>query len=139
MRGCHKWHTRYSEQSKSQKTMKNNNNTNQEEIQRCISFLMSLGYRVSPPHGVIEDTMESVVQDWLAYKRERHQTYKPRGLASFRKRLDELSGGNVSKARAIVEQSMANNYAGIFPLKDIRNGESTTIRLASKAATILSD
>lgn len=83
--------------------------------------------------------MESVVQDWLAYKKERHQTYKPRGLASFRKRLDELSGGNVNMARAIVEQSMANNYAGVFPLKEERNGKGHGNILAAKAAVILSE
>lgn len=119
-------------------TMMTNNKPTQEEVQQCISFLISLGYRVISP-DVVEDEMELVVQDWLAYKRERHQTYKPRGLASFRKRLEELSGGNANKARAIIEQSMANNYAGIFTLKEEKNGTTTGIRLAAKAATILSE
>lgn len=64
-----------------------------------------------------EEAMEKVVQTWLDYKRERRQTYKPRGLAIFRRRLYEMSKGDAETARQIVEQSMMNNYAGIFPLK----------------------
>lgn len=55
--------------------------------------------------------------DWLAYKSERGQTYRQRGFESFYARLMELSGGNADTARGIIEQSKANNWAGIFPLK----------------------
>lgn len=58
-----------------------------------------------------------IVEDWLDYKKERRETYKPRGFDAFYKRLVKLSGGNASKAKEIVEQSKANNYAGIFPIK----------------------
>jgi len=117
--------------------MKNNKSTQEKEVQECISFLVSLGYTVTPPKTV-SSQMEEVIQDWLSYKRERHQTYKPRGLASFIRRLNELSGGDAQKARAVIEQSMANNYSGIFELKEDRNG-TTRNRLAAKAATILSE
>ena len=59
-----------------------------------------------------------VVKDWLEYKKERGEAYKPRGFVSFYNKLLELSGGDSVKAKKIVEESMANNYAGIFPLKE---------------------
>ena len=60
----------------------------------------------------------NVVKDWLEYKKERGEAYKPSGFASFYKKLLELSGGDPVKAQKIVEESKANNYAGIFPLKE---------------------
>lgn len=59
-----------------------------------------------------------IVADWLAYKRERDETYKgKKGLTAFYNRLQNLSGGDPDTARRIVDNSMANNYAGIFPEK----------------------
>ena len=57
---------------------------------------------------------------WLVYKKERGQTYKPTGLKAFITRLGNLSGGNGEVALKIVEQSMANNYSGVFPLNSNR-------------------
>lgn len=55
---------------------------------------------------------------WLAYKKEKHQTYKPRGLAALKKKLLQLSNGNPEYAKVIVEYSMGNNYAGLFAPKN---------------------
>ena len=59
-----------------------------------------------------------IVQDWFAYKKEKKQTYKERGAKMFYTQLINLSESNVEIARLIIEQSMANNWAGIFPLKN---------------------
>ncbi len=59
-----------------------------------------------------------VVTDWLEYKKERGESYKPKGFSSFYKKLIELSGGSSDKAQKIVEQSKSNNYAGIFQLRE---------------------
>lgn len=64
-------------------------------------------------------TNEAIAR-WLAYKKERGQTYKPTGLKAFITRLGNLSGGNGEVALKIVEQSMANNYSGVFPLNNNR-------------------
>lgn len=64
--------------------------------------------------------MNEAITRWLAYKKERGQTYKPTGLKSFITRLGNLSGGNGEVALKIVEQSMANNYSGVFPLNSNR-------------------
>ena len=84
-------------------------------------------------------TMESVITKWLEYKKEKRQTYKPRGLASFKKRLNELSEGDPIIADAIVEQSMANNYAGVFPLKNNNNANGRQSDIIGKVADILAD
>ena len=64
--------------------------------------------------------MNEAITRWLAYKKERGQTYKPTGLKAFITRLGNLSGGNGEVALKIVEKSMANNYSGIFPLNNNR-------------------
>ena len=64
-----------------------------------------------------------VVQDWFAYKRERKESYKSeRSRKAFITSLTSLSGGDVETARKIIHQSMANNWAGIFELKNKING-----------------
>ncbi len=66
-----------------------------------------------------------VVFDWLEYKKERRETYKSdRSVKSFITKLRNLSGDDPAVAREIVEQSFANNYAGVFGLKkQITNGK----------------
>lgn len=84
-------------------------------------------------------TMESVIAKWLEYKKEKRQTYKPKGLESFKKRLMTFSGGDPIIADAIVEQSMANNYAGVFPLKNNNNANGRQSDIIGKVADILAD
>ena len=55
---------------------------------------------------------------WLAYKKEKRQAYKPRGLAALKKKLLQLSNGNPEYAKVIVEYSMGNNYTGLFAPKN---------------------
>ena len=82
------------------------------------------------------------VQGWLfahpEYKKEKRQSYKPRGLASFKKKIMEMSGGDPVVADAIVEQSMANNYQGIFPLK-YKTTYARQSDIIGKVADILAD
>lgn len=71
--------------------------------------------------SIVTPEMREAVETWLAYKREKKQTYKPSGFSTFYKRLCKLSNNNPQVAMAIVEESMSNNYAGIFPLKNGNN------------------
>lgn len=60
-----------------------------------------------------------VLQNWLTYKRQRRETYKTQqSLEALYKKLHTLSDGNVEIAKMIVEQSQANNWAGLFELKE---------------------
>lgn len=74
----------------------------------------------------VEPSFQPIVADWLSYKSERGQTYQQKGVAAFYEKLQELSGGSPDMAHRIVRQSMANNWAGIFALKNMNHERSTT-------------
>ena len=71
--------------------------------------------------SIVAPNMFEPVETWLAYKKEKAQSYKPTGFKTFYKKLCELSNNNPQIAMAIIEQSMQNNYAGIFPLRNNNN------------------
>lgn len=59
-----------------------------------------------------------VLQMWLDYKKQRKETYKTESSVKIcLKHLQELAGGNIETGRKIVEQAMANNWAGLYALK----------------------
>lgn len=56
-----------------------------------------------------------ILEKWLAYKRQRGESYKPIGLKGCYKKMVELSNGDPEFAdKYMVEFSIANNYAGLF-------------------------
>lgn len=56
---------------------------------------------------------------WFDYKIARRETYKnDDSIQMFKKKLHKMSNDNIIFAKEIVEQSMANNWAGIFELKN---------------------
>jgi hypothetical protein len=56
--------------------------------------------------------------DWIEYKKARKESYKnEKSIKAFYKKLLRLSENDPKKAILIIEDSMANNYAGLFPLK----------------------
>ena len=62
---------------------------------------------------------EPIVDSWVSYKKSNGQSYKTKKtLDVFVKRLIELSNGDYGTAEAIVNQSIGNNWAGIFELKN---------------------
>lgn len=61
---------------------------------------------------------DKVVLDWFEYKKERRESYKSeKSKTAFINKLKKLSGNNAETARLIVDESIANNWAGIFELK----------------------
>lgn len=77
---------------------------------------------------------------WLAYKKEKRQTYKPRGLEALKKKLLQLSNGNPEYAKLIVEYSMGNNYTGLFaPKNNSANSYEQQQRTFNKISSILAD
>lgn len=85
---------------------------------------------LNPPRGYesfdfsyMDGSFVSVVFDWLEYKKERKEkNYTPRGLKMFYHKLENLSNGDAAVAKQITEQSYANNWAGIFQIRDYTNG-----------------
>jgi hypothetical protein len=56
---------------------------------------------------------------WLEYKRTRKESYRSEvGAKKCLTLLRNLSGGNAEVAQQIIDQSMANNWAGLFALKE---------------------
>ena len=63
----------------------------------------------------------STFTEWLEYKSERKEKYKTESsLKACYNRLLKLSGDNPQIAAEIVQQSIANNYAGLFEYKEMR-------------------
>ena len=92
----------------------NNNIDNNKEKEKKSSLDMS----------IVAPNMLEPVETWLAYKKEKCQSYKPTGFKTFYKKLCELSGNNPQVAMAIIEQSMSSNYDGIFPLRNNNNNNN---------------
>ena len=83
--------------------------------------------RARPPidTSFIDAPFRGVMDRWLEYKRARGQTYKSEAsIKTCYKKLLEMSGDDPVKAEAIVENSIANNYAGLFPLKNTYPNET---------------
>jgi len=66
----------------------------------------------------VEDDWYAPFSEWLAYKRERKNTYTKRGVAAAYTRLKNLSENNPVVGMEIVQQSIANNYQGLFKVKE---------------------
>lgn len=91
----------------------NNNKTNKDKKEIKEKSDVDLSF--------VSDDFLPIVQDWLAYKKEKKQTYKQRGAKMFYSQLVNLSNNDSEVARLIIEQSMANNWAGIFALRNNHN------------------
>lgn len=92
----------------------NNNNNNKEKEDTIISSKKKHSLDLS----IVAPEMHEAVDVWLAYKKEKGQTYKPTGFKTFYNNLIKLCDNNPILAMRIVEKSMQNNYAGIFALRD---------------------
>lgn len=73
--------------------------------------------------SAIESPWREIMRIWLEYKKARKEGYSSEmGAKACLTKLRNLSGNNPDTAQAIVEQSMANNWAGLFPLSGGGNG-----------------
>jgi hypothetical protein len=64
---------------------------------------------------------------WIQYRREKKvSAYKPIGEQAALKSIAEMSGGNIDNAIKIIDKSIANNWQGLFPLKNQFNGKQDT-------------
>ena len=110
----------------------------------CMGAAFSLGNDLSAfdeegQHEEIYPCKEALDM-WIAYKKEKRQTYKPRGLEALKKKLLQLSNGNPEYAKVIVEYSMGNNYTGLFaPKNNSINSYEQQQRTFNKISSILDD
>lgn len=69
-------------------------------------------------YSFIDETWLPLVMKWLSYKKARKETYVQIGLQAFYTKLRHLSNDDLKTAEAIIDQSMANSWKGIFELRD---------------------
>ena len=68
---------------------------------------------------IVQDDWRTLMNEWVQYHLEIKKPYKSqRGIMACYSHLVRLSGGNIETAYLIVEQSEANNYQGLFQLKE---------------------
>lgn len=66
--------------------------------------------------------LSKLMQKWVDYKKSIKNSYKSQSsLDIVAKKLNELSGGDIQKAEAIIEQSIANQWQGLFELRQTLN------------------
>ena len=67
--------------------------------------------------AALESPWQELMRIWFEYKKSRKEAYGTvMGAKSCLTKLRNLAGNNPQTAQAIIEQSMANNWAGLFPL-----------------------
>lgn len=72
----------------------------------------------------IENRYAEIVNLWIDYKKGKRQSYKTKeSTVQMIKHLVEMSDNNFDDAKKIIEISIANNWAGLFPLKKKQNGK----------------
>lgn len=72
----------------------------------------------------LSDISKQAVNDWLAYKKERREPYKPAGFKALLTKMEKLEKTiGPSGVKESIEASMANGYKGIFPAKT-KTGDS---------------
>lgn len=74
----------------------------------------------NPPKKTIEDIVSTcrldfqpILKNWMGYKSEKNQRYKPIGLKNLVKKFNAFTG-TYSELESLVESSMINNYSGII-------------------------
>jgi len=88
-------------------------NNNKEEINKEEKKKFSFDF------SNFDENFIAHVNSWLEYKKERKEPYKSqKGLNAFYNKLIDYSKNDPDTAKKIIEQSMANNWAGIFELKE---------------------
>ena len=85
----------------------------QEELKNNNPPLSPLGEMVDET-GYTK-TLKDKLHDWLRYKSEKKQSYKPTGFKTLLKKIDDVvkSAGEQAVINAI-DASMSNNYQGLF-------------------------
>ena len=85
------------------------------------------------------DSFREIWQIWCKFRTTElgKRRYKQIGEQAALKKLSEMSGGDESTARQIIEQSISNSWQGLFPLKNQNNGkQSDSIDFAGLAERI---
>ena len=100
---------------------KNNTSNNNTSINNITPYIPLKSKNENLEEIIPEDDKAYLpaMNTWLEYKKEIKKTYKSQSsVLMCLKRLKQLSKDNPDTAMKIVEQSIANNWVGLFGLKD---------------------
>ena len=102
-------------------SIKKQQSTIQSTIQSTSESNDSINKQLTKDNNL--NPFDLVVQDWFEYKKERKESYKTeKSKAAFITKLKRFSNTDPDIARQIVDNSMANNWAGIYELTNKKNG-----------------
>lgn len=100
------------------------NKDKKEYIEKIISLFPSFsGFDLD---FITEDLADAFTL-WLEYKKDRRESYKSdKSLKACYNKLVKLSKGDPMIASQIIDEAIANNWAGFFELKKNRNEHETS-------------
>jgi len=76
-------------------------------------------------YSFVPDEWQSIFKRWIDYKKSRRENYRTQEtIKACYRNLLELSNNNLIQAGKIIDQSMGNNWAGLFPLKEARQNNT---------------
>jgi len=92
-----------------------------DNLERVLNFLSIPKPKEKLDFDFIPEYKE-ILENWFEYKKARRESYKNnKSQQAFYNKLIKISGNNLDISKQIIENSMANNYAGIFPIKKENN------------------
>ena len=117
-----------------EKPKRNQNETKNEPSENLPNYNYNSNYNLnsksnkSNDYSYVQEEYREVFIKWLNYKKERKESYKSKeSQKECYNKLLTLSGNDPAVAMAIVNQSMANNWAGLFELKQKQsNGNNSS-------------
>ena len=71
----------------------------------------------------------TIIKKGSEYKKEKKQTYKPIGITRLKKKLLQMAAGDPDTMLAIVEDSIANNYSGLYDTRHTTDPMDTGVIL----------
>ncbi len=84
-------------------------------------FWESFMERVSFPERMNTKEVRSALLEWLVYKAKRGEKYKDPSFVG--RKVAEFSASGPDAFVSAVNSSIGNNYSGLFPAKEVRNGK----------------
>ena len=98
----------------------------EDELLAAVTDVKPKGYEQMNLDFISED-FKDIFYTWLDYKRERRERYKTQSsLETAYKRMLNLGNSDRLQVRLVVEQSIGNNWAGLFALRERKNAATGT-------------
>ena len=99
----------------------------ENENENVIKYKGMLEKVISENELTLPDGFYDLILEWLKYKSEKKQSYKPTGLKNMIESFIEESASDLTEARKMMKYSMSKNYAGLFKQKKINGNNSESI------------